>query len=302
MVSLYIFFFFCDFFVIFLVHHTHTYLQVIIRITQHEFRQHVASLVNRCVTRKFWSSTSLKPVLKILVALAHHMRDEFKSFLPVLMPKILTELQSPANSLVGALQQGHGVAAKAGGRPGVAGAAGATGLGGVAKQIGSVADRTLLVIESLGEFGSALEEYVHLLIPLLVSLSQQHSQSLSQQDLEISELGSIFGVGNTVSASSKGASGGRGGGGSGVASAQAALLQKEQLQIRVKAVRTLGLLATRLDLSEYASQIIHPLTRILKQPSTELELATDAMGEGRARVFVCVCVCGRVSVDAGLRP
>ena len=243
----------------------------------------MASLVNRCVTRKFWSS-SLKPVLKILVALAHHMRDEFKSFLPVLMPKILTELQSPANSLVGALQQDHGVTAKAR-RPGVAGTTGATG-GGAVKQIGSVADRTLLVIESLGEFGSALEEYVHLLIPLLVSLSQQHSQSLSQQDLEISELGSIFGVGQAVSSASKSTSGGRGGGGG---TAQAALLQKEQLQIRVKAVRTLGLLATRLDLSEYASQIIHPLTRILKQPSTELELASDAMGEEWLHVRVCEC-------------
>jgi len=244
---------------------------ILIRITLHDFRPHVAALIQRCVKSEFFTSC-LKVVLKVLIVIATTMRDEFKTFLPLVMPKILSELQLGPQLVIPT--QPADLRSQSPQKP----SKGQPASKSASKFKTDAPSRTLLIIASLAKFGSTLEEYIHLLIPLLVSLCQLQAQA-AKDEVHLAQLSNIMGLdagsipGLLDAATAESSSGGT----KATAAEKSQRKARQQLHIRVAAVRTLGLLARHLDVSEYASQIIHPLTRILKQQSIDLELACGAM-------------------------
>lgn len=155
---------------------------MLVDIVRGNIRNHLTEILD--LFHHLWSNTSLHHTLVALVEnLAKALDTDFKPHLPAVLPQILTVFDQP----VGDKQQ-HQAA--------------------------------LRVYSALLAFGSNIEEYLHLCLPVIVN-SMNHSDPA----------------------------------------------------IRKAAVTTIGGLAKRVNLSEYASRIIHPLIRALPAGSNEFKTA-----------------------------
>lgn len=165
--------------------HLDTYIQqltLLVDIVRGNIRNHLTEILD--LFHHLWPNTSLHNTLVALVeSLAKALDTDFKPHLPAVLPQILTVFDQPTGD----------------------------------KQQQQAA---LKVYQALLAFGSNIEEYLHLCLPVIVN-SMNHSEHA----------------------------------------------------IRRAAVTTIGGLAKRVNLSEYASRIIHPLLRALPAGSNDFNTA-----------------------------
>ncbi|EAL66546.1 protein kinase, Atypical group [Dictyostelium discoideum AX4] len=158
-------------------------------------KQHIRDyLVNVfALIEKYWNSNLLIPIIKLVEEISSALNDEFKVYLPNLIPQMLNVLhtdRSPKRS------------------------------------------PTTKVLRALEVFGTNLDDYLHLVIPAIVKLFEQVDVTT---------------------------------------------------QVRTLAIQTIGRLCKKLNFSDYASRIIHPLARVLD--STESELREETLNTLCALVY-----------------
>ncbi|EGC32838.1 protein kinase, atypical group [Dictyostelium purpureum] len=154
----------------------------LVSIVKQHIRDYLGSVFD--LIEKYWNSNLLIPIIKLVEEISSALNDEFKVYLPNLIPQMLNVLHTDRNNK----------------RP-----------------------ATIKVLKALEVFGTNLDDYLHLVIPAVVKLFEQ------------------------VDVTS---------------------------QVRILAIQTIGRLCKKLNFSDYASRIIHPLARVLDSSDTELREET----------------------------
>lgn len=140
------------------------------------------------VTELWENSTLQLPIVALIEALGKALDSEFKPFLPTILPLILKVFDGELND----------------------------------KRMNT----QIKIFDAFLTFGTNIEEYLHLVIPIIV-------KSYERQD----------GSGPTTT------------------------------PLRKRAIQTIDGLSRRVNFSDHASRIIHPLVRVLEQPNNELRMA-----------------------------
>ncbi|KYQ91695.1 protein kinase [Tieghemostelium lacteum] len=159
-------------------------LGLLVSIVKQHIRDYLVDVFG--LIEKYWNSNLLIPIINLVEEISSALNDEFKVYLPNLIPQMLNVLH---------------------------------------------ADRSLKrqptskVLKALEVFGTNLDDYLHLVIPAVVKLFEQVDVTT---------------------------------------------------QVRVLAIQTIGRLCKKLNFSDYASRIIHPLARVLDVQG-ENELKEDAL-------------------------
>ncbi|EGG15157.1 protein kinase [Cavenderia fasciculata] len=151
-------------------------------------KQHIRDYLNDIfiLIEKYWNSYLLIPIIHLVEEISTALNDEFKVYLPNLIPQMLNVLHTDRSP----------------------------------KRL-----PTTKVLKALEVFGTNLDDYLHLVIPAVVKLFEQVDVTT---------------------------------------------------QVRTLAIQTIGRLCKKLNFSDYASRIIHPLARVLDVPG-ENDLKDDAL-------------------------
>ncbi|KIM74515.1 hypothetical protein PILCRDRAFT_801024 [Piloderma croceum F 1598] len=166
-------------------------LAILVSIIKQHVRNYMPE-VSRLVT-ELWEHASLQlPIVSLIEALGKALDAELKPFLPTILPPIMKVFDGELT------EKGIGTQIK--------------------------------IFDTFLTFGANIEEYLHLVIPIIV-------KSYERTD------------GTTA--------------------------------LRKRAIQTIDGLSRRVNFSDHASRIIHPLVRVLEGPNNELRMAVmDAMGSG----------------------
>ncbi|GAM22047.1 hypothetical protein SAMD00019534_052220 [Acytostelium subglobosum LB1] len=143
---------------------------------------------------KYWNSSLLIPIINLVEEISSALNDEFKVYLPNLIPQMLNVLHTDRSPK---------------------------------------RQPTSKVLKALEVFGTNLDDYLHLVIPAVVKLFEQVDVTT---------------------------------------------------QVRILAIQTIGRLCKKLNFSDYASRIIHPLARVLDVDGPN-ELKDDALATLCSLVF-----------------
>lgn len=164
-------------------HHYLEQIAILIGIIKQHVRSFVPQLFD--LVNDLWDTASLQsPLVTLVEALGKALDAEFRPFLPSILPRLLKVFDGDLTEKRTATQ--------------------------------------IKVFHAFGTFGANIEEYMHLVIPVIV-------KSYERPDAPIS--------------------------------------------LRKTAVKTIEILSQRVNFSDHASRIIHPLVRILSNPSPDLRLA-----------------------------
>ncbi|GAM16986.1 hypothetical protein SAMD00019534_001610 [Acytostelium subglobosum LB1] len=159
-------------------------LSSLVSIVKQHIRDYLVDIF--ALIEKYWNSNLLIPIINLVEEISSALNDEFKVYLPNLIPQMLNVLHSDRSP----------------------------------KRM-----PTSKVLRALEVFGTNLDDYLHLVIPAVVKLFEQV---------------------DTPS------------------------------QVRALAIQTIGRLCKKLNFSDYASRIIHPLARVLDVDGVN-ELKDDAL-------------------------
>ncbi|KAF9561208.1 phosphatidylinositol 3-kinase [Agrocybe pediades] len=164
-------------------------LAILIGIIKQHVRNHVPEIFN--LIKELWDNVTLQlPIVSLIEALGKALDAEFKPFLPSVLPLILKVFEGELTE----------------------------------KRINT----QIKVFDALLTFGANIEEYLHLVIPIIV-------KSYERQDI---------------------------------------VERPESLvALRKRAIQTIDGLSRRVNFSDHASRIIHPLVRVLEGGNQELRVA-----------------------------
>eukprot|EP01132_Coremiostelium_polycephalum_P002833 gene2833-3519_t len=155
-------------------------LSSLVSIVKQNIRDYLGDVFK--LIEKFWKSNALVPIINLVEEISNALGDEFKVYLPNLIPQMLNVLHTDRSQK---------------------------------------RQPTTKVLRALEVFGTNLDDYLHLVIPAVVKLFEQVDATL---------------------------------------------------QVRILSIQTIGRLSKKLNFSDYASRIIHPLARVLDVPVLEVEL------------------------------
>ena len=164
-------------------------LAILIGIIKQHIRNHVPDIFN--LIKELWDNVTLQlPIVSLIEALGKALDAEFKPFLPSVLPLILKVFEGELTE----------------------------------KRINT----QIKVFDAFLTFGANIEEYLHLVIPIIV-------KSYERQDI---------------------------------------VERPESLTaLRKRAIQTIDGLSRRVNFSDHASRIIHPLVRVLEGGNNELRMA-----------------------------
>lgn len=164
-------------------------LSVLIGIIKQHIRNFVPDIFH--LIRKLWDNLTLRlPIVSLVEALCKALEAEFKPFVPSALPLILEIFDEEPNE----------------------------------KRIGT----QIKVFDTFLTFGTNIEEYLHLVIPIIVK-SYERLDFMGRPESLIA--------------------------------------------LRKRAIQTIGGMSRRINLSDYASRIIHPLVRVLEDGNKELRMS-----------------------------
>eukprot|EP01133_Synstelium_polycarpum_P000171 gene171-204_t len=156
----------------------------LVSIVKQHIREYLSDVF--ALIEKYWNSNLLIPIINLVEEISSALNDEFKVYLPNLIPQMLNVLHTDRS---------------------------------LKRQ------PTSKVLKALEVFGTNLDDYLHLVIPAVVKLFEQVDVTT---------------------------------------------------QVRILAIQTIGRLCKKLNFSDYASRIIHPLARVL-DIAGDSELKEDAL-------------------------
>ncbi|EGN96671.1 hypothetical protein SERLA73DRAFT_170096 [Serpula lacrymans var. lacrymans S7.3] len=158
-------------------------LAILVGIIKQHIRNYMPEVFG--LVTELWENTSLQlPIVSLIEALGKALDAEFKPFLPTILPHLLKAFDGELNEKRMATQ--------------------------------------IKIFDSFLTFGSNIEEYLHLVIPIIVKCAERLD-------------------GTTA--------------------------------LRKKAIQTVAHLSQRVNFSDHASRIVHPLVRVLESPNNELRQA-----------------------------
>ena len=158
-------------------------LAILVGIIKQHVRNHTTDIFK--LVQELWDNPILQlPLMSLVEALGKALDAEFKPFIPMILPPILKVFEGEMNDKIGMTQ--------------------------------------MKIFDAFLTFGANIEEYLQLVIPLIVKTYERQDAST--------------------------------------------LLRK-------KAIHTIEGLTRRVNFSDHASRIIHPLVRVLNQPNNELRMA-----------------------------
>ena len=166
-------------------------LGILVSITKQHIREYLKVIFERI--NEFWSLPYLVPIISLVEEISSALKDEFKTYLPDLLPQILDAIQYP-----------------------------------ITPQTVEVTSKVLTALE---RFGTQLNDYIHMVLPAVVRVFESESSPT-------------------------------------------------EVKVRKLAIETMKGLCNKLNFSDYASRIIHPLARVLNEETHELTLT----------VMDCLCV------------
>ncbi|KAF2071336.1 hypothetical protein CYY_007349 [Polysphondylium violaceum] len=159
-------------------------LGLLVSIVKQHIRDYLVDVF--ALIEKYWNSNLLMPIINLVEEISSALNDEFKVYLPNLIPQMLNVLHTDRS---------------------------------IKRQ------PTSKVLKALEVFGTNLDDYLHLVIPAVVKLFEQVDVTT---------------------------------------------------HVRILSIQTIGRLCKKLNFSDYASRIIHPLARVLDVPGDN-DLREDAL-------------------------
>ena len=158
-------------------------LAILVGIIKQHVRNHTTDIFK--LVQELWDNPILQlPLMSLVEALGKALDAEFKPFIPMILPPILKVFEGEMNDKIGMTQ--------------------------------------MKIFDAFLTFGANIEEYLQLVIPLIV-------KTYERQDAGV--------------------------------------------PLRKKAIQTIEGLTHRVNFSDHASRIIHPLVRVLNQSNNELRMA-----------------------------
>lgn len=167
-------------------------LAILIGIIKQHIRNYIPEVFN--LVSELWDNQALQlPLVALIEALGKALDAEFKPFLPSVLPLVLKVFDGELTE----------------------------------KRINT----QIKIFDAFLTFGSNIEEYLHLVIPIIVKSYDR------QENLERTELSAHL------------------------------------VALRKRAIQTIDGLSKRVNFSDHASRIIHPLVRVLQNGTNELRMA-----------------------------
>lgn len=158
-------------------------LAILVGIIKQHVRNHTTEIFK--LVQDLWDNVPLQlPLMSLVEALGKALDAEFKPFIPMILPPILKVFEGDLNDRASSTQ--------------------------------------IKIFDAFLTFGANIEEYLQLVIPLIVKTYERQDASTP---------------------------------------------------LRKKAIHTIEGLTKRVNFSDHASRIIHPLVRVLNQPNNELRMA-----------------------------
>jgi FKBP12-rapamycin complex-associated protein len=158
-------------------------LGILVSIVKQHIRNYLEDIFS--LIQEYWNPTAniQLTIISLVEAIAMALDNEFKIYLPVLLPQLLQILETDQSEKRMPAQK---------------------------------------VLHALTVFGGIVDDYLHLVIPVIVRLFEK---------------------------------------------------QDSPVIVRKAAIQCVGILSRKVNFSDHASRIVHPLVRILHQPITELRVA-----------------------------